>query len=296
MKNKLHKLVAIKKSAIWGGKRLSNIFGEKEEISELWEYINTPQEANPLFFDKSFIKVSDIIKSSDMPIIVKIINAEDDLSLQVHPKKYETLIVLSADPNSKIVLGLNTFNPKIIREKIEANRINDYLKYFDVEQGDMFFIPSGLVHAIGKGIVAIEIQNAELTTYRLFDYNRKVNGAERALDVELALKSMRPIEVSKLITKNKNTINNEVEKIFSCEKFDIYKLQVIENSIYLQNPNMPVSIVCIEGSGTINEISVGFLDSFLSIPNQEKICIQTTRKITLIMSTYHSSNIEITST
>ena len=133
----------------------------------------------------------------EYPLLVKIIQANDTLSIQVHPDddfavklegsgncgKTECWYVLEADENAKIVYGLNEVSSvEDLRKSIENGTFGHKLNYVRVKAGDFFFIPAGTIHAIGSGLKILEIQQSSNITYRIFDWNRG-----RKLDVEKAL-------------------------------------------------------------------------------------------------------------
>ena len=133
----------------------------------------------------------------EFPLLVKIIQSKDFLSVQVHPDdenasrlekvgakgKTECWYVLEADENAKIVYGLNEVSSvEDLRKSIENGTFGHKLNYVRVKAGDFFFIPAGTIHAIGSGLKILEIQQSSNITYRIFDWNRG-----RKLDVEKAL-------------------------------------------------------------------------------------------------------------
>ena len=112
------------------------------------------------------------------PLLIKLIDAESNLSVQVHNKngrqgisKNEAWLVLEADQESRIVLGARIETGKELREIISRGKLPEYLNYIEVRVGDVFYVPAGTLHAIGKGTVVYEIQQPSDITYRLFDYD-----------------------------------------------------------------------------------------------------------------------------
>jgi len=140
-------------------------------------------------------------KSERFPLLIKLLDCNDDLSVQVHPTddydklpegelgKTEMWYVLSAAPDAKIVYGLKEHTTKEqLAAAIEHNRITDYLHEVKVKAGDAFYIPAGTVHALCSGVVVAEIQQNSDTTYRLYDYNRPgLDGKLRELHIEDSL-------------------------------------------------------------------------------------------------------------
>ncbi len=205
---------------IWGGTKLLNelgkpgnqelLAGESWEISGVQDHIsevaNGPLAGNSLQ-DLCEIFMGELMGDTvyeqfgiEFPLLVKFIDANDDLSIQVHPNdelakerhkaygKTEMWYILQADPGAKLYFGFNqALNPNLYRTAVEENRIMEYLEAVEVNQGDAFFIPAGKVHAIGKGILLAEIQQTSDVTYRIYDYDRiDAQGAKRELHLDLA--------------------------------------------------------------------------------------------------------------
>lgn len=139
--------------------------------------------------------------SSGSPIMIKLIHAEDSLSVQVHPDdafaarvdnaagKEEAWIILEAEEKAFIIYGFNrTLKQEELRGYVEAGDITKVLRTVQVKKGDVIYIPAGTVHSLGKGIVAYEVQQPSDLTYRLFDWNRTdASGKPRELHIEKAL-------------------------------------------------------------------------------------------------------------
>ncbi|MEM0575220.1 type I phosphomannose isomerase catalytic subunit [Flavobacterium polysaccharolyticum] len=210
----------ILKERIWGGEKLKTILnkpivspitGESWELSAvegdcsivangdfkgytLIEIIeNHPEE---LLGTKVFEKFG-----KQFPLLFKFLDAREDLSIQVHPNdalaqkrhnsfgKTEMWYVMQADPKSRLIVGFKEdSNATEYVEKLEKNELLSILDTKEVQKGDVFFLETGTVHAIGAGLVIAEIQQTSDITYRLFDFNRKdAHGNTRELHVDLAL-------------------------------------------------------------------------------------------------------------
>jgi mannose-6-phosphate isomerase len=207
------------KDYIWGGRNLER-FGKKlppGNVAESWEISCHPNGvsvvSNGEFIGQSLPELigkfgrqlvgtalpeKDVVK---FPLLIKLIDANDKLSVQVHPDdnyalthehgelgKNEMWHILSAKPGAKLIYDvIPGTNLETFSQAVKDNRIGDCLKSVEVFAGDTLNIPSGLIHAIGEGIVLAEIQQNSDTTYRVFDYNRvDKNGQSRALHVEKA--------------------------------------------------------------------------------------------------------------
>lgn len=209
----------ILKSLIWGGNRIAAYKGietDMENIGESWEISGVkgsesvvaegPDKGMTLteLVDKygaSLLGKKNFNKFSDtFPLLIKFIDAAQDLSVQVHPTdelaqergaqfgKTEMWFVVNADKGARLANGFNrTVDPSDYRGLVESGEIMDVLKFQPISSGDTFFIPAGRVHAIGAGAFILEIQETSDITYRLYDYKRRdKNGNERELHTEEA--------------------------------------------------------------------------------------------------------------
>lgn len=216
------KFKPIYKERIWGGRKIETVFGKKlpeaEKIGESWELSgvngdisvvangqlkgNNLQELIEIYMgdlvgDKVFEKYGE-----EFPLLIKLIDADDNLSIQVHPDdklaaerhhsfgKTEMWYVVGHEPDARLYLG---FNQPVDKEKyleyLEAGKLAELLNAYKVEDGDSYFIPAGTIHAIGKGLLIAEIQQTSDITYRVFDWNRidPKTGKGRELHTALAL-------------------------------------------------------------------------------------------------------------
>jgi len=201
---------------VWGGTRLIESYGidpgGRANAAEAWVLSAHPKgcsviETGPfagrtlaeLYAERPELFGSDCAGKEKFPIIVKLIDAKEDLSLQVHPRdgdealrfgeagKNECWFILEAPPGAKLYMGLREAITRAqFAAAIENKTIMGYVQAFEVEEGDFFFIPAGTLHAIGKGVLLAEVQQSSDTTYRVYDYNRLYNGKPRELHVEQA--------------------------------------------------------------------------------------------------------------
>ena len=205
------------KDYIWGGTRLRDEFGKEsdtERLAESWELSCHPDGESLVASGESegmalsgFVNehpeaVGKFFHSGDtFPVLVKLIDARDDLSVQVHPDdeyalrtegqlgKTEMWYVMDCEPGAELVYG---FSSEISREEfraaIEENTLMDKVNRVPVKKGDVFFITPGTLHAIGRGILIAEIQQNSNVTYRVYDYGRTgADGKPRELHIEKAL-------------------------------------------------------------------------------------------------------------
>ncbi|MEM9077346.1 MAG: type I phosphomannose isomerase catalytic subunit [Bacteroidota bacterium] len=217
------KFKPIFKERLWGGTKLkevlekpieSDITGESWELSGVSGDISKVAEG-PL----KGVSLTELIQKEedkllgksvierfglDFPILIKFIDAKQDLSIQLHPNddlakkrhnsfgKTEMWYVMDADPGAKLIVGFNrTVEKEEYVKSLEENTLLDLMNYEEVKEGDTFFINTGKIHAIGAGVLLAEIQQTSDITYRVFDFNRKdKNGNLRELHTELALDAM----------------------------------------------------------------------------------------------------------
>jgi mannose-6-phosphate isomerase len=237
---------------IWGGNRMRTLlgkdFGDLPNCGESWEVSavegHVSEVSNGFLAGNNLTELVEIYMGDlvgdkvyqkfgiEFPLLFKYIDANDDLSVQVHPDdelskkrhnaygKTEMWYVIHAEKGALINSG---FNRQLTREQyleyFESGRLNEILHYDEVKPGDVFFIPAGRVHAIGKGVVLAEIQETSDVTYRIYDYNRKdANGNLRELHNDLALDAIDFSCLDEYKTKYTVQVNKSSE-IVSCEYF-----------------------------------------------------------------------------
>ena len=282
------KLKPATKDYIWGGKKLKKMGKEApyDNIAECWEL--SFNEAGPSIIasgDNEGKALKDIATKEDLgdacskfpffPVLIKLIDSDSNLSVQVHPSdeyalknenqlgKTEMWYVIDAEPGAGLYVGFKKeTTPEEVRKKIEDGSIMEILNFFEVKPGETYFIPSGTIHAIGKGVTVIEIQQNSTLTYRLYDYKRKdKNGNERELHVDKALKVLN-------FTPYK-ALSFEKPLIGECEYFSSYEYDVKGNEHVKASPNSFASITFIEGEGVFAGISYRKGDTFFIPTNKE---------------------------
>jgi mannose-6-phosphate isomerase len=206
------------KQRVWGGRALSQ-FGftlPEGPIGEAWTIADHPNGTSTIMNGELAGMGLDVIRqqygmewfgtkynaqSGRFPLLIKLLDCNDDLSVQVHPKddysrlpqgelgKTEMWYVLDAKPGAKIIYGLKSdWTRETLAAAIAENRIMDTMQEVTVEVGDCFYIPAGTVHALCAGVLVAEIQQNSDTTYRLYDYNRPgLDGKPRELHIEDSL-------------------------------------------------------------------------------------------------------------
>ena len=210
----IYKLIGATKNYVWGGTKLATEWGKKSQsanIAESWELSFHPDGPSIIDGGKyNGIELADVVTKEEwgkncsdfpfFPTLNKFIDAKSNLSVQVHPSddyalshegqygKTEMWHVLDAEPNACLYLGLNrALTASQFAQAAEDGTIMQYLNAVPVHKGETYFIPSGTLHAIGKGITLFEIQQNSSLTYRVYDYGRLgLDGKPRQLHVEKA--------------------------------------------------------------------------------------------------------------
>src|SRR5687768_2690017 len=202
---------------VWGGRRLETLYGKRLPsaalIGESWEIVDRP-EAQSVVHDgplcgetlhNLWCKQRESIfghvpDSPRFPILAKLLDAQENLSLQVHPpakiaqklggeSKSELWYVADAAPKSRLYAGVKKgTTPAVFEKALERGKVEEHLHAIDVATGDAIFLPSGRLHALGGGNLLVEIQENSDTTYRVFDWNRLKKGrAQREMHVAQAM-------------------------------------------------------------------------------------------------------------
>ena len=278
------KLDYVAKTALWAGSRLKNEYGKKtdlETVSETWELSVREDEMSKImngeaqgmtlaaYFDTvGYDCVSpEFSKGDRFPLLVKLIDAADVLSVQVHPDdsyastvendsgKTEMWYIIDALEGAELVYGLKDGVDKTeFATAIAEKRIGDTLNYRKVKSGETYFIPAGMLHAIGAGILIAEIQQNSDLTYRAYDFDRVgKDGKLRPLHVDKALDVTRPYTEEEVdaIRYACGKQDGEGELLANSEYFRVRRVCI--NGIQTMNADDSsfVSILCIDGDGVV---------------------------------------------
>ena len=197
------------------------------------------------------------------PLLFKFLDAREDLSIQVHPNdalakerhnsfgKTEMWYVMQADEGSRIIVGFNhKSSPEEYLEKLESKQLIDILNQVPAKKGDVYFLETGTIHAIGGGIVIAEIQQTSDITYRIYDWDRvDANGNGRELHVELALDAMNYdlTDTEKTYTKEENKSNNMVD----CPYFTTNYVPLNGSAEITRTGETFTVYICTEGEYTL---------------------------------------------
>ncbi|HJT46131.1 MAG TPA: type I phosphomannose isomerase catalytic subunit [Chthoniobacterales bacterium] len=241
---------------IWGGHRLASLFGKRTPptatIGESWEIVDRPEAQsvvrNGTFRDRTLHELwsrdreaifGDVADSPRFPLLVKLLDAHDQLSLQVHPPakiaaelgaepKTEFWYVASAIPGAKLHVGLKTAVARTeFEQAIRSGTVATLVHSIDVKAGDSIFLPAGRFHGIGGGNVLVEIQQNSDTTYRVFDWNRTDDsGKRRELHIDQALKSIDFDDVTPTLAEPDGEALLR-DKLFEIEKWNLAAPRVV---------------------------------------------------------------------
>ena len=284
------KFETIFKEKIWGGSKIKSILGKDyspaQNCGETWELSGVNNEVSVVkngnlkgntIHDLVEIYMGDLVGDSvydkfglEFPLLIKFIDANDVLSIQVHPDdilaekkhnaygKTEMWYVMQAEKDSEIIVGFkNNTNENEYLKHLKDNSLKDILNVEKAKTGDVFYIPAGRIHAIGSGILLCEIQQTSDITYRIFDWNRKdKNGNERELHTKFAVEAIdyNTYDDYKIKYSNKENISNE---IVACNYFTTNFIDLRNNTQkdYFEIDSF-VIYICLDGEFDIvyNEI------------------------------------------
>ncbi len=274
---KIEKLYPECKDYIWGGEQLKTKYGkqtDKTPCAESWELSFHKDGLTRLANGKTLAEsvgekeLGERVKNFPFfPVLIKLIDAKENLSVQVHPSdeyalknensfgKTETWYIVGAEEGAGIYLGFNrTVTKEEYEQAIKENRLTDLLNFYKVKAGECYFIPSGTIHAIGKGCLICEIQQNSNLTYRVYDYGRKdKNGKGRELHVDKAL------QVTNL-TKFEPVFFEDC--LAKCEYFTVQKVDLDGELSLRTDESSFACVTLVEGCGEIDGVQMRQGDSF----------------------------------
>lgn len=270
MKN-VYKLVPEYKDYLWGGEKLKTDYGkqtDKTPCAESWELSLNPHGLTKVEDGKTLAEVltpektgKNCEKFEFFPVLIKFIDAKQNLSVQVHPSddyalkyensygKTESWYIVEAEEGSGIYCGFKRdTNKEEFLQSLASGEVENLLNFIPVKKGDCYFIPSGTVHAIGAGCLILEIQQNSDLTYRVYDYNRRgADGKLRELHVDKAVKVINFNKYEpKLFASGENP-----RVITECDYFRSREL-VLNGGFTEKNANSFTCVTVTDGSGEIN--------------------------------------------
>lgn len=273
------RLLPAGKGYIWGGERLKTEYNKTLDVTPLaesWECSVHPDgmslisggEYDGLTLKEVLEKNPHYMgtKSDSMPILIKFIDAAKDLSIQVHPDdcyaranegdngKTEFWYVLDAEEGAELIYGFeHPMDREKLKQAIENGRLEHMLHHIPVHKGDVFFVYPGTVHAIGKGIVLVEVQESSNLTYRLYDYNRvDRDGKKRPLHIEKAcdVLNMDPVKIIRQPQRMiKYYFGCARELLCRCEYFEVERIQVTKGFSFSVLDTSFQVLLCTDGNG-----------------------------------------------
>ncbi|MBN1764812.1 MAG: class I mannose-6-phosphate isomerase [Sedimentisphaerales bacterium] len=295
------KFEPIFKHRIWGSDRLKKLYNKNlpnaEPIGESWELADLKNDKS-IIADGPYkgMDIRQLLRDHGKNIgftteqcqfpfglLIKFLDANDILSVQVHPDaqacqkfpdahlKTECWYVLDAKPNSVIYRGLKPgVGRKDLEKALQNNILEDLMEVYPAEKGDFHYLPAGTIHALGAGVIVAEIQTPSDTTYRLYDWNRRdAQGNSRQLHIEQALESIHYTDSSatppagdhkKIILgadEKQNPLKNIADSLgrsktlLDCDHFSVVHLKLSEDGVRMFSAGIPFVMIALSGSGSI---------------------------------------------
>jgi len=272
----------IYKQRIWGGQKLRQVFGKDipsgEKIGESWELADLPDDKSVIENgDMAGRTLADVIRKYPkditgdkdfklpFPLLIKFLDAQDILSVQVHPdsqtckrmgkgqSKTECWYIISAEPGAAIYKGLNKgVTREQFAQAIKDGTVAELLTKVPVKAGQCHFLPAGTAHSIGAGLLIAEIQTPSDTTYRVFDFNRvDQTGKARPLHIEEALQSIH-FEIN-----GKDLPVTTVGRLVDCKYFKVDKGHQIRGAEVLFSSGKMKTLIFVSGCGAISNSKGG---------------------------------------
>lgn len=305
------RLQPVFKEKIWGGRKLKEIYEydiPSDKTGECWAISGHKEGdckiSNEEFKGETLSSLYDKhrelfgnIKDKEFPLLAKILDASDNLSIQVHPNdeyarrvekqefgKTEAWYVLDCNEDTVLEIGHKAKSKEELANRINNGEWDELLSYRNIKKEDYFFIPSGTVHAICENTLIYEIQQSSDTTYRLYDYDRVDDtGAKRELHIERSIEVIEvPQDNTPVVPKEEagvgfNKTSFVASKYFSSFKYSIDgKAEIVEKAPF---------ILCtvVEGSGNVGEEPIKKGDNFIIPSGYGEIIISG--KVEILMAT-----------
>ena len=304
---------------IWGGKRLREEFGYDEQgddIGECWGISAHPSgestvrsgayagkklselwEGHPELFGNLNADPDANRNYDRFPLLIKIIDAKADLSIQVHPDdeyakenengsfgKTECWYILDCDDDSTLVIGHNAKDKKELEDMIDNGRWSEFIREIPVRKGDFIQIDPGTIHAIKGGIMLLETQQNSDITYRVYDYDRLQNGKPRQLHVKQSkdVITVPAKSASESVRNFAQTPENMVTEMYSCKYYTVSKVNVNGN-LDLENDAPFLCLSVIKGEGKLGDSQIKKGDHILLPAGYGKVSLEG--QMELVIST-----------
>ncbi len=278
------------KQVLWGGHKMRDYYKYPipgDDTGEAWVISSNPHGQSTVFggtYDGKTLgelweqhrELFGGMEGEEFPLLVKVIDANDHLSIQVHPDddyafrhengsqgKTECWYILDCDEGADIVIGHHARTREELEQMIQEERWDDLLRKFPIHKGDFFYIPSGTVHAIRRGTLLLEVQQNSDTTYRLYDYGRLQDGRPRQLHLKQSMDVITcPHREQNTVGPTENHASYETCALVKGTYFTVDRWNVKTEAIIRQNyPFMLIDVTA--GEGTLNKAAVKAGDHLL---------------------------------
>ncbi len=293
------KLTPVLKNYLWGGRKLHTLYGREnggDKISESWEASIHPDGISQPLGQYLAENPKAVNEAGDtFPVLIKYIDAMENLSVQVHPEddyarrvegdngKTEMWYIVDADENAGIYCGFRKDVDKdAFLTKVQDGTVEELLNFIPVKKGDCYLIEAGTVHAIGAGCVICEIQQNSNVTYRVYDYNRRgADGKLRQLHIDKAMEviNFRKFQDHTNTQPALKTAGYDLQTLTQCQYFRCRKLTLRE-CFQAETPDSFLTVNVLSGAGMINGISFSAGDCFF-LPAGEGLTLSGTAELML---------------
>lgn len=294
------------KETVWGGHRLYHEFGYGQEggtIGECWGIAALPEGDSVIYCKESCKRFSGLALSqlwekepeifgdyvmNHFPLLVKIIDAKSDLSIQVHPDdayaareengssgKMECWYVIDCPKDAVLIAGHNARTKEELKNMILKGRWDELIRRVPIRKSDFIQVNPGMVHAITAGCLILETQQNSNITYRLYDYGRKIDGKFRELHIKQSLDVIQvpSMPAKDFVLKTCNLPKNKLHCLVSCPYYTVYKL-VVSGEYTIPNSETFLNMSVLMGEGAAGNISVKKGEHFIVPANYGAICIK----------------------
>ena len=272
------------KDYLWGGNRLQTVLHKQYQapmMAESWELSCHPdgmstihngplagRTLHQVLLEHPAWMGEKAQGQRQLPLLIKFIDAQKDLSIQVHPSvrtadpqkgeqdKTEIWYILSCEPDAFLYYGFNRIiTPQELKERAQDGSILEVLNRVPVHPGDVFHIWAGTIHAIGKGILLAEIQQNSNTTFRVYDFGRKdKDGKPRALHIEDAARAVNYVVTDPHIDRPQTQHlpdGTQFQPVFTSDVFQTERYQITRAHAFTCTPQSFEAVLCIDGQGAI---------------------------------------------
>lgn len=291
-------LKTIFKEVVWGGQKLKQIYHypiPSNTTGECWgisahshgdcEIINGIYQGKSLsWLWENHREVFGNFKGEIFPLLIKIIDAQDDLSIQVHPDdiyanqyqsgslgKTECWLVLDCEEGASIIIGHHAKSKEELKQYIQNQEWNKLLREIPIKKGDFFQIEPGTLHAIKKGTMILETQQNSDITFRVYDYNRLQNGVPRQIHMQESIDCIQaPFDSAKILPIHTQLEGGEYIYYIQSKYYIVEEYKVISKMEIKRNGKF-ICVGILDGEGLINGISIKKGDFFIIPFGEERI-------------------------